>query len=247
MNLIRTLRTFPQARDYIDFNLRQRNQWVESVAKELPPETRILDVGAGPGLYKPLFAHCQYEAQDFAQYEGNKSGLMKDSDYWFYGKLDYISDITAIPVPDSSFDAILCTEVLEHVPEPILALKEMSRILKSGGVMYLSAPLASGLHQLPYHFYGGYTPQFYQKFLAEFGMNIDYIRPNGGFFKHFLQESARAGSIISSRRKWGRFSIKRLLIGLVFQRLIPIFFYHFDDDLFVEEFTVGYFVKATKR
>lgn len=246
MNIIQAIRDFPHARDYINFNLSQRNQWVAEVAKELRSGTHLLDVGAGPCPYKPLFEHCHYQAQDFAQYEGNSTGLMKDKDNWFYGKLDYVCDITSIPVPDATFDAVLCTEVLEHVPEPIKALEEMARILKPGGTMYVSAPLASGLHQMPYHFYGGYTPPFYEKFLTQFGLKIDYIRPNGGFFKHFLQESARAGGIISARQQLGRYSLKRLWIGFLFQRLIPVLFYHLDDEIPVGEFTVGYFVKATK-
>ena len=81
-----------------------------------------------------------------------------------YGKIDYVSDIEKIPVKDNSFDIIICTEVLEHVPNPIGALKEMARILKKGGKLLITTPLGSHIHQDPYHFYGGFTPFFMRSF-----------------------------------------------------------------------------------
>ena len=74
-----------------------------------------------------------------------------------YGELDYISDILDIPVGAGGFDMILFTQVLEHVPEPILVVKEFARILKTGGVLLLTSPQRSGLRLARYHFYGGYT------------------------------------------------------------------------------------------
>jgi SAM-dependent methyltransferase len=245
MNIVQVLRAFPKAKTFSDFNVRQRNAWVEEVARELPSGTHILDVGAGPAPYRSLFNHCVYETHDFAQYQGTQHGLQKDE--WGYSRLDYISDITSIPVADASFDAILCTEVLEHVPEPIQAIHEMTRILKPGGRLFISAPLASGLHQMPFHFYGGYTPPFYQKFLTECNCEVNEIRPNGGFFKHYAQESARVGWALQHHRKWGKFAPQRYIVGLVFQRIFPIIFFHLDDSVRVDEFTVGYFVKATKQ
>jgi ubiquinone/menaquinone biosynthesis C-methylase UbiE len=99
---------------------------------------------------------------------------------WSYGQIDYVSDIASIPVPAASFDCLFCAEVLEHVPEPISAIKEFNRILKLGGYLFLSAPLGADLHQQPYHYYGGFTPHFYRKFLPEYGFEILKIEPNGG-------------------------------------------------------------------
>ena len=146
-----------------EFNLFNRQQWVAEQARRIPPGARVLDAGAGPGQYRQLFAHCDYKAQDFAREPGTAGK---------YTPLDYESDITAIPVPDASFDAVICTEVLEHVPDPVAALAEMARILKPGGRLLLTAPLASYLHQEPYHYYGGYTPYWYRKFLPERGRDL---------------------------------------------------------------------------
>ena len=82
----------------LQFNTHRRDAMVAQFAASLPAGTRVLDIGAGPCRYRPLFAHCSYHAQDFARYEG---------DGFKYGELDYVCDITSIPAPDSSFDAIL--------------------------------------------------------------------------------------------------------------------------------------------
>jgi len=64
--------------------------------------------------------------------------------------VDVISDITSIPLPDASFDACLCTEVLEHLPHPIEALRELARLLRPGGRLILTAPFCSLTHFSPH-------------------------------------------------------------------------------------------------
>src|SRR4051812_8914731 len=118
------------------FNIERRREWVAAQAASTPAGARVLDVGAGIGQYRSLFAHCEYHAHDFAM-ERDTRGR--------YTPLDYESDITAIPVPDASYDVVLCTEVLEHVPDPVAAIREMSRVLRPGGRLLLSAPLGSHL------------------------------------------------------------------------------------------------------
>lgn len=95
--------------------------------------------------------------------------------------------------------------VLEHVPEPIKVIQEIARVLKPGGKLLLTAPLGSGIHQEPYHFYGGYTPYWYQKFLTRAGFLEIIVEPNGGFFRHYGQESWRFATLLApwrSRRQW---------------------------------------------
>ncbi|MBZ0310327.1 MAG: class I SAM-dependent methyltransferase, partial [Anaerolineae bacterium] len=191
------------------FNQDERDQFVKSWAEALPKGCRVLDVGAGTCRYKSLFDHCHYAAQDFAQY--------KDEN-WVYGQLDYICDAAAIPAESGSFDAILCTEVLEHVPEPIRVIAEMARLLRPGGRLLLTAPLGSGLHQEPYHFYGGYTPYWYQKFLAEYGFKDIVVTPNGGFFKHYGQESQRFSTMLDPRRRY-----RGVLLSLFWLLTLPWF------------------------
>ena len=56
-------------------------------------------------------------------------------------------DITAIPHPDASFDAILCNHVLEHVPEDQKAMGELFRVLRPGGWAILQVPFSLTLEE----------------------------------------------------------------------------------------------------
>ncbi len=103
----------PIMRAIFDFNDYARERFIQEMALAVPPGARVLDAGAGTCRHKPLFDHCTYKAQDFAKYTGDEH---------IYGKLDYVSDITAIPAPDAAFDFILCSEVFEHIPRPDLAV-----------------------------------------------------------------------------------------------------------------------------
>lgn len=222
------------------YNDYYRDQFVLDTAKSLPPGSKVLDAGAGPCRYRQLFAHCDYKSQDFAGYEGEEH---------HYGKLDYVGDITAIPVADGYFDCVLCAEVLEHLPEPQAALKEFSRIVKPGGTLVLTAPLGSGIHMAPYHFYGGFTPHWYNRFLSEYGFQIESCVPNHGFFKLYGQESQRFLHLLTPHSPTCRvlFFPAKVLLAIWFKLLIPVVC-HFLDPLDTEKaFTAGYFVAARRK
>jgi SAM-dependent methyltransferase len=61
----------------------------------------------------------------------------------------YIADITkcnSAVLPDNKFDAVVCTEVLEHTEQPFLAIKELCRVLRPGGSLFLSVPCNFRIH-----------------------------------------------------------------------------------------------------
>ena len=226
------------------FNQYNRDRWVAAQAALIPRGCTVLDVGAGPAPYRSTFSHCLYKAHDFAQ---------EPSTIGKYTKLDYVSDITNIPVPSNSFDVILCTEVLEHVPEPIQAIKEFARILNSRGILLVTAPLGSLLHQEPYHFYGGYTPYWYKKVLSEAGFLEIAIETNGGFFSFFAQEALRFSALLDPRRTW-RFGWRYIPLGILWLVTLPFLRIIFPwtasslDALGIDRSaTVGYHIVAKKE
>lgn len=56
-------------------------------------------------------------------------------------------DITRIAFPDGTFDTVICSHVLEHVPDDALAMREMLRVLKPGGFAIIQVPLKEGLER----------------------------------------------------------------------------------------------------
>jgi len=118
-------------------------RFVENVARGLPAGSSILDAGAGESVYKKYFSHCNYKAIDLAVGESR----------WNYANLDYVGSLHEMPIEDDLFDAVLCTQVLEHLEWPRESVKEMHRVLKPGGKLYMTVPMAQNEHQVPYDFF----------------------------------------------------------------------------------------------
>lgn len=176
-------------------NQSTRNIWLERTLTQLPAGSRILDAGAGELKYKSFCDHLNYVSQDFAQYDGKGDSIGLQMGSWDQSRLDIVSDITQIPEPDASFDAVMCIEVLEHVPYPVDALRELTRLLRSGGVLILTAPFCSMTHFAPYFYQTGYSRYFYEYWLGKLGYEINDIQWNGNYFEYLAQELHRLPSI----------------------------------------------------
>ena len=104
---------------------------------------------------------------------------------------DIYSPIGAIPMPDNEYDFIICTEVFEHIPEPIKAMEEFVRLCKPGGNILITAPFTSGIHQEPYHFYAGFSPFFYNYLKEKYDLDITAFKSQGDIFLLQNQEIQR--------------------------------------------------------
>jgi len=225
-------------------NVAPREAWLEAKLAALPSGIRILDAGAGELAQKKYCTHLQYVAQDFGQYtgEGDSRGLQTGK--WDQSKLDIVSDIASIPEPDASFDAVLCVEVFEHLPNPFLALQEFSRLLKPGGKLILTAPFCAFTHFSPYFFHTGFSLYWYKLHLPEFGFEILEITPNGNFSTYLMQEVGRIPAIAKQYTNITPTRFERIGLRLVkslLSRMIA-------TDSTSQEFTCfGYHVLAQKR
>lgn len=185
----------------VESNEKNRAIWLREILGSIPPKSRILDAGAGELRNQPLCAHLNYVSQDICEYDGsgNQQGLHTGS--WNTQKIDIICDITSIPEPDASFDAILCSEVLEHLPDPLAALREFSRLLKPGGTLILTAPFGSLVHFAPYHYCSGFSRYWYEYHLPSNGFTIQQLQANGDWFQLLQQENLRL-PMMAKRYNW---------------------------------------------
>lgn len=112
-----------------------------SIRPELLPsgaEARVLDVGCGDGRHiAAAAAHgcfavgLDYDAGELAKARGRLRGL----------RVDLIAgDASRLPFRDGAFDAVICTETLEHLPDDNGAMGEIGRVLADGGMLHGAVP-----------------------------------------------------------------------------------------------------------
>lgn len=172
-----------------------REHWVQASIERLESGYRLLDAGAGQQRYRKYCTHLSYVSQDFCQYEGKGDDFALHSPNWDTSKVHIVSDIVDIPEPDRSFDAILCTEVLEHVPDPVAAIKEFYRLLRPGGELILTTPFCSLTHMAPYHYFSGFNKYFFSYYLPLIGFEIIELASNGSYNEFLAQELRRLPSL----------------------------------------------------
>ena len=192
-------------------------QFVQQASALVPQGALLLDAGAGEGQYKHLFPHCTYVGTDFAL--GDPS--------WDYSKLDVVCDLARLPFLPCRFDAMLCTQVLEHVPEPARVLSELAQCLKPGGLLILTAPLTGEEHQQPYDFYR-YTSYGLTYLLESAGFRVERLERLGGHLHLLALTVPRVNNFLWPR--WSRlmlfplYLMSKLLLGAV----LPLLLYHLD-------------------
>ncbi len=139
----------------------------------LPPGARVLDIGAGEAPYRELFCEHRYMTLDRA-------------DTPHSGEVDMYGSADSIPVDDGSFDVVLCTQVLEHVPQPLDALREFHRVLRSGGTMIATVPFVWEEHEAPFDYYR-YTRYGIEHLARAAGFADVEVRPRTDCFTTLAQ------------------------------------------------------------
>lgn len=132
-------------------------------------DSKVLDVGCGSKPYAGLFGGSDYLGIDI------EAGYWKDEQK----KADLYFDGENIFLPDASFDVVVCTEVLEHAANPDKLMLEINRVLKVGGVLFISVPFVWNEHESPYDF-RRYTKYGLEKTLLANGFLVDSIEPTSG-------------------------------------------------------------------
>ena len=147
---------------------------------------RLIDIGCGNKPYEGMFAGR------ISEYVG--CDVVQSSE----SRVDVICEATAIPLPNATFDTVLCSQVIEHVADHRGLLREAFRLLRNGGVLILSGPMYWPLHEEPYDFFR-FTEHGLRYLLSDVGFEVDLLQSNGGKWAtcgqvlvHTIQASRRA-------------------------------------------------------
>lgn len=126
---------------------------------------KLLDVGCGNKPYMSIF------------YPRVKEYIGIDNKGF---KADIRQDFMKFSLEDSSFNTVLCTQVIEHVPEPSSLLERISELLKAGGYLILTAPLVGSLHEEPTDFYR-FTEYSLKNLLKRNNFKVVYMKTEGNW------------------------------------------------------------------
>lgn len=211
-------------------------------AQLVPAGARVLDAGSGRSRYRHLFAHAQYESADFEQVKEKK-----------YAATTYVCDLTRIPVEDERFDYVVCNQVLEHLPEPKAVMRELNRVLKTGGRILCTAPLFYEEHEVPYDFYR-YTQFAHRYLFQESGFRIDRLEWMEGYFGTVAYQLDTAARYLPARPHDIAAGAPGYMLAPVVAALkllfaiVAVIFYRLDIRSPIKRtgFPKNYFVLATK-
>lgn len=194
---------------------------------------KILDVGCGSKPYCKLFiGTTEYVGIDIEG--GGHYDTVKKADVYFDGE--------HIPFADGSFDAVLCTQVLEHAKNPEALIHEICRVLKSGESACITMPFVWNEHEIPYDF-RRYTRYEHTRILNANGFIIENITPTAGVF-------GTCGQLISAFI-FETLGKKSLILKIVTSSLLcfPIQFLFFLLDIIFRNkwITLDYVIIARKK
>ncbi len=134
--------------------------------------------------------------------------------------LDFECDLTqSLPFEDNEFDTIILSDVLEHIPEPLILWKEMNRVLVKGGRLIMNVPFFYLIHEEPHDYYR-YT-QFALRYHAEQSeFRVLLLKPIGGapeivtdIFSKCVLRIPRVGKSISNLSQWITLKLLSTVLG----------------------------------
>lgn len=161
-----------RAQEYLNPESRGIRDFVEGWVPTSKEGLLALDVGAGKRKWRDClegwgytYKSCDIENQ-FSE-EGK-------------GQHDFIGSIEDLPIGDTSFDLVVCTQVLEHVANPQQAVDEIYRVLRPGGVVILTTNFHYGLHGVP-HDYFRFSRYALEHLFQRSGFEVNATVPRGGY------------------------------------------------------------------
>ena len=137
----------------------------------LMPGMKIYDVGCGD---KPFQKFLDGKVESYI-------GVDVEDGFYDASHIDLIGSAYAVPAPDGAADAVISSQVLEHLERPEEALKEAARLIRPNGFLFISFPFLYPIHAPP-HDYLRYTRYYFDALLERRGFAIVERKTIGGFW-----------------------------------------------------------------
>lgn len=155
------------------FQLRRdvRDRLKKCMARHLSPGDAVCDVGCGT---KPFAGYLSEKGISYV-------GI--DTVDGFYGTkfLDVVGTADAVPLGDAVADAVVSSQVIEHLPDPEAAIAEANRILKRGGLFFISFPFLYPLHAAPRDYFR-YSRHGFEAICDRHGFEVVERHHQAGFW-----------------------------------------------------------------
>jgi SAM-dependent methyltransferase len=137
---------------------------------------KLLDFGCGRKPYENLFTVNEYIGVDM-----EKTGHDHTN-----SKVDVFYDGKRLPFDNNSFDALFCSEVIEHIFNPDEILPELNRVMKPGARALITVPFCWNEHEVPYD-YARYTSFGITHLLNKHGFRVLELKKSGNFVRVIFQ------------------------------------------------------------
>ncbi len=193
----------------------------------------VLDIGCGNKPYEVLFKDriTSYTGCDVAQSDKNK--------------VDIICSATDLSFEENKFDIVFSTQVIEHVNDPSLMIKEAYRVLRLNGVAIFSVPFCWQLHEEP-HDYFRFTKYGLKVLFEKEGFQVLHIQANGGKWAATFQMNLNTIYSIFNKNSFFRRILKFIFINLRVTYLLNIIAIWIDKKYYDELLTLNYVIVAKR-
>jgi SAM-dependent methyltransferase len=210
--------------------------FMKFAAQEIERGARLLDAGAGDCPYRAFFEHAAYESTDW------QDGAVTH---------DFTCDLHRIPRPDNVYDAVICTQVLNHVESPQRVVSELARILKPGGRLFLT--MGQGWRDpkpgVPFHNFTNYDVT---ALCRNAGLRLIFLKPRGGIFWRLGHDLQALPEYVIFQYLPNRIALLFLvpfyLVGqIAFGFFVPLAFHYLDRLDKLRTYTLGYACYCVKE
>lgn len=228
INYIPSSSPFP-GKSYVTY----RRLWLDSVLSAFSHEMRgrVVDLGGKRENKRGTFSPPETQAQD-----------------WWYVNLDLAThpniyaDVTQVPLLGQSVDCVVCTEVLEHLPNPQACVDEVHRLLRGGGLVLASVPFIYPVHADPYDFQRFTEDGLWHLFRGFTSVEILRMGGYAGVLGLLVEIGINGIQGSAPSQKLARWVMKWVSRWLCRYDLLT---FGTENELW-QKFTTGYFVRAVR-